>query len=288
MLLPVLLDAERAAAAPQAPARPAPGLSPGSVPTGVLEATGLAKRFGADKPVFSNVSFTVGKGEAVALLGANGAGKSTLLRCCLRLIEPDAGSVKLFGRELVGATPSQLRELRARVGFVFQRHNLVPRLSALSNTIHGALGRRESATRWSPQLWSPRLWSQALAPDGMRAEALACLARVGLADIAMRRADRLSGGQSQRVAVARALMQQAEIVFADEPAASLDPAAGAEVMAVFADLNRREKLTFVYTTHNLAHALEFSDRVVALRAGRVEIDAATHSLRADDLKGLYG
>jgi phosphonate transport system ATP-binding protein len=278
----MLLDAERAAARPQPPARPAPASSPGEMPSSVLDVSGLAKRFGTDKPVFSDVSFAVRKGEAVALLGANGAGKSTLLRCCLRLIEPDAGSVKLFGRELIATSASQLRELRARVGFVFQRHNLVPRLSALSNTIHGALGRTASAG-----LWSPQLWSQALAPDALRAEALACLARVGLADIAMRRADRLSGGQSQRVAVARALMQKAEIVFADEPAASLDPAAGAEVMALFADLNRREKLTFLYTTHNLAHALEFSDRVIALRAGRIEIDAATHSLRADDLKGLY-
>ncbi len=279
----MLLDAERAARLQQPPARPAPDPSAGVQSATVLQSTGLAKRFGADTPVFSDVSFAVRKGESVALLGANGAGKSTLLRCCLRLIEPDAGSIKLFGRELVGAPASALRELRARVGFVFQRHNLVPRLSALSNTIHGALGRSESA-----RLWPPLLWSQALAPDGLRAEALACLARVGLADVASRRADRLSGGQSQRVAVARALMQQAEIVFADEPAASLDPAAGAEVMALFADLNRREKLTFVYTTHNLAHALEFSDRVVALRAGRVEIDAATHSLRAEDLKGLYG
>jgi phosphonate transport system ATP-binding protein len=284
----MLLDAERAAGLTQPPARPAPEPSAPEPSAGVpsptvLESTGLAKRFGADKPVFAGVSFADRKGEAVALLGANGAGKSTLLRCCLRLIEPDAGSVKLFGRELVGAPPSALRALRARVGFVFQRHNLVPRLSALSNAIHGALGRGASHGHWPP-----RLWSQAFAPDALRAEALACLARVGLADIAARRADRLSGGQSQRVAVARALMQRAEIVLADEPAASLDPAAGAEVMALFADLHRREKLTFVYTTHNLAHALEFSDRVVALRAGRVEIDAPTRSLRADDLTGLYG
>ena len=244
----------------------------------VLDVKGLSKRFGADSPVLSDVSFGVRKGEAVALLGANGAGKSTLLRCCLRLVEPDAGSIALMGRELVGAAPAALRDARARVGFVFQRHNLVPRSSALSNVIHGALGRRDS----------PLLWSQSLAPDAVRAEAMACLARVGLAGLAERRADRLSGGQSQRVAVARALMQKAEIVFADEPAASLDPTAGEDVMALFADLNRREGLTFVYTTHNLAHALERSDRVVALRAGRVEIDAATADLSAEDLRGLYG
>jgi phosphonate transport system ATP-binding protein len=264
----MLLEAERAAADAPAAGRAA----------SVLEVAGLSKRFGADRPVLSDVSFAVGKGESVALLGANGAGKSTLLRCCLRLIEPDAGSVKLLGREIVGAPAATLRDLRARVGFVFQRHNLVPRLSALSNVLHGALGRRDS----------PLLWSHSLAPDLLRAEAMACLVRVGLAGVAERRADRLSGGQSQRVAVARALMQKAEIVFADEPAASLDPTAGEEVMNLFADLNRREGLTFVYTTHNLAHALERADRVVALRSGRIGIDAPARSLRADDLRGLYG
>jgi phosphonate transport system ATP-binding protein len=266
----MLLDALRATATADAVAAAAAAVR-------ILEVTGLSKRFGADRPVLADVSFAVRKGETVALLGANGAGKSTLLRCCLRLVEPDAGSVKLLDSELIGAPAATLRNLRAKVGFIFQRHNLVPRLSALSNVVHGALGRRDS----------PLLWSHALAPDAVRSEAMACLARVGLADIAQRRADRLSGGQSQRVAVARALMQKPEIVFADEPAASLDPAAGEEVMALFADLNRREGLTFVYTTHNLAHALERSQRIVALRAGRVEIDEATARLRADDLRGLY-
>ena len=263
----ILLDDGRVRAPVSAQARPIP----------VLQVAGLSKSFGPGRPVFDDVSFEVGKGESVALLGANGAGKSTLLRCCVRLIEPDGGAVRIFDNGIGGLGPVALRALRARVGFVFQRHNLVPRLSALSNVLHGALSRRDS----------PRLWFQSLAPENLRVEALACLDRVGLAAIADRRADRLSGGQSQRVAVARALMQKAEIVFADEPVASLDPAAGEEVMALFGDLNRREGMTFLFTTHNLRHALDRADRVVALRSGRIAINAPSRTLGVEDLRGLY-
>jgi phosphonate transport system ATP-binding protein len=264
----LLLDAGRAQTQTTASARPVP----------VLQVASLSKSFGPGRPVLTDISFEVGKGESVALLGANGAGKSTLLRCCVRLIEPDSGAVQIFGNGIGGLGHVALRALRARVGFVFQRHNLVPRLSALSNVLHGALSRQDG----------PRVWFQALAPDHLREEALICLDRVGLAKFAGQRADRLSGGQSQRVAIARALMQKAEIVFADEPVASLDPAAGEEVMALFADLNRREGLTFVFTTHNLRHALDRADRVVALRAGRVEIDAPSRTLGIEELQGLYG
>src|SRR5699024_2717741 len=162
-------------------------------------------------------------GERVALIGANGSGKSTLLRCCLRLAMPTAGKVWLFGTDLTGCRPAALRRLRAHTGFVFQRHNLVPRLSVLSNVMHGARMR----------VRGPAVWLHGLAPASLRDEALACLERVGLATLAARRADRLSGGESQRVAIARALMQRPRLVFADEPVASLDPTAGTAVMDLF-------------------------------------------------------
>lgn len=253
-------------------------VSPVARLTPVLEVSGLSKSFGVGRQVLKDVSFVVGKGESVALLGSNGAGKSTLLRCCVRLIEPDSGTVRLMGHGIDGLGPTDLRSVRARVGFVFQRHNLVPRLSALSNVVHGALSRQDE----------PRLWFQSLAPAKLRLEALACLDRVGLAAVADQRADRLSGGQSQRVAIARALMQKAEIILADEPVASLDPAAGDEVLALFDDLNRREGLTLVFTTHNLRHALDRADRVVALSGGRIELDAPSHTLSVDSLRNLYG
>jgi len=241
-----------------------------------LAVGGVTKRFGATQ-VLGGVTFTVPAGQAVALIGANGAGKSTLLRCCLRLIEPDAGSVRLLGRDVRGLDAAGLRALRTEIGFVFQKHNLVGRLSALSNVLHGALGRAAFG----------RAWFQSLAPRALREEAMDCLARIGLAAIADRRADRLSGGQSQRVAIARALMQRPRMIFADEPVASLDPAAGEEVMALFLDLIRRQRLTLLFTSHDLAHAIAFADRVIALRAGAIVLDAPAAGLTVAGLRALY-
>jgi phosphonate transport system ATP-binding protein len=116
---------------------------------------------------------------------------------------------------------------------------------------------------------------------------MSCLERVGLAEFAIRRADQLSGGQSQRVAIARALMQRPHVMFADEPVASLDPAAGEEVMGCFLDLIRRDRLTLVFTTHNLRHALDYGDRVVGLRAGRATLDAPAAELDLPSLRAFY-
>lgn len=244
-----------------------------------LSARNVAKTFSRDRtpvPVLHGAGFDLHAGEAVALLGANGSGKSTLLRCCLRLIEPDAGELRLLGADLRGATPRALRAMRARVGFVFQKHNLVPRLSALSNVVQGALHRAGLAAL-----------TQATAPRALRQEALDCLDRVGLADLALRRADRLSGGQSQRVAVARALMQRAAVLLADEPAASLDPAAGEEVMALLARLARQDGLAVLFTSHDLDQALRHADRVLGLRSGYVTLAEPAASLAAADLAPLY-
>ncbi len=237
---------------------------------------GLSKSFSASKRVFSDISLDIAPGSLVALIGANGAGKSTLLRCIPRLIEPDHGSVRVLGNDIAGSA-RQLRRIRSRIGFVFQKHNLVGRLSALTNVVHGAQARG----------FGMRAWSQALAPQELRSEALDCLARVGLSAAAAQRADSLSGGQSQRVAIARALMQRPDIVLADEPAASLDPQAGDEVMQLFAALMRKEAKTVVYTSHNLTHALAFADRVIAIGGGKIVLDSPAASLKESELRGLY-
>lgn len=243
-----------------------------------LVVTGMSKRFGKGRPVLNGFSLKVPRGQSLAIIGANGTGKSTLLRCCLRLIEPDSGDVELLKHDVARAKLRELRRLRARIGFVFQRHNLVPRLSALSNVLHGALARGGG----------PSCWHQAVAPARLRGEAMACLDRVGLAHAAGQRADQLSGGQSQRVAIARMLMQRPELVMADEPVASLDPVAGEEVMALLCNLMRDQGLTLVFTTHHLDHALQYGDRIVGLRQGRVELDSPTRGLRAAELEGIYG
>jgi phosphonate transport system ATP-binding protein len=241
-----------------------------------ITVSGLAKSFRPGRPVFSGISFDIAPGSIVALIGANGAGKSTLLRCIPRLIEPDAGEIRVLGADVTEASRA-LRQIRTKVGFVFQKHNLVGRLSALTNVVHGAQARGLGA----------RAWLHALAPHAVREEAVHCLERVGLAAMAAQRADQLSGGQSQRVAIARALMQHPDIVLADEPAASLDPQAGDEVMQLFASLMREERKTVVFTSHNLAHALSFADRVIALGGGRVMLDSPSSRLRESELRDLY-
>lgn len=237
----------------------------------------LSKSFDGRSQVLHDVQFQVSHGESVALIGPNGCGKSTLLRCCMGLIKADRGSVRLLGEEISGVTPAQLRRLRSKVGFIFQQHNLVPRLSVLSNVMHGALYRRRV----------PMAWFHSLAPRVERERALHYLEMVRLADLAGRRADQLSGGQSQRVAIARTLMQQPFMVIADEPVASLDPRAGEEVMDLFADLMRREKVTVIFTSHHLEHALLYSERILALQGGAMMLDASTASLNIPSLRGIY-
>ena len=254
--------------------RPAPGPDDRAPD---LAIDGLSVGFAGTR-VLDRVSLGVGRGEAVALVGPNGAGKSTLLRAALRLVAAEAGAIGLLGERVDRLRPAALRRLRARVGFVFQRHNLVPRLSALSNVVHGAQARAGG----------PRTWVEWLAGAGDRADAMRALDRVGLAGLAKRRADRLSGGQSQRVAIARVLMQRPAFVMADEPVASLDPTAAEEVMALFAGLMRDDGLAVLFTTHNMEHARRFADRVVALAAGRVVFDLPAAEIGDDRFAHLFG
>lgn len=268
-----LLEQDRAALDAR-PQHSGAGFAPISIVD--IEARDLAKRFG-ETPIFADVSFRLARGEAVALVGANGTGKSTLLRCLMGLIPTSEGSVHLLGQKANAASGREMRALRAQVGLVSQKHNLVPRLSVLSNVVHGLLGKR-------PGL---RHWSHSLAPEASRAAAMSALERVGLADLAQRRADRLSGGQSQRVAIARAIVGAPKVLFADEPCASLDPSAGEDVMELFFNLVRDEGVTVVFTSHNIEHALKYGDRVLGLAQGRVQLDATAASLSAADLRGLY-
>lgn len=254
---------------------PAPSTS---VSTSFCKISNLKKSFSGAGPVLKGINLDLYTDQAVALVGSNGAGKSTLLRTLVRLIEPDAGSVKLFDEEVTQLGARPLRRLRSRVGFVFQKHNLVSRMDVLSNVIHGAQAR----------LSGPRVWYQGIATAQVREEALQCLDRVGLVDLASRRADQLSGGQSQRVAIARTLMQRPEIVFADEPVASLDPKAGTEIMSMFANIMHEEGVTLIFSTHSLDHSIDYSDRVIGMKAGQVILDTKTVHTSQIDIQKIYG
>ena len=230
----------------------------------VLLVSDLSKSYGGPV-VLRNLSFAAFSGVSLAIIGANGSGKSTLLKCLIRLTDPSSGKIDILGQSVGDMGAGALRQFRSWVGVVWQKHNLVPRLSALSNVLHGVQAR----------LSGPRSWWQWAAPAEVRAEAMACLDRVGLADKALQRVDSLSGGQQQRVAIARMLMQRPELVLADEPDASLDPQSGEDVMRLLSDLARQDGLTLIVISHRLEHTLAFSDRIIGLAGGVIALDVAT-------------
>lgn len=236
----------------------------------------LSKSFGS-RAILKGITVDFLQGASVALIGANGAGKSTLIKCMVRLIEPDRGRVAILGEDISRHSGAALRRIRKEIGIVWQRHNLVPRVSALTNVLHGMQARRSG----------PQTWWQAIASSQARDEALACLEAVGLADFAGQRADQLSGGQSQRVALARVLMQKPSVILADEPDASLDPQAGDDVMRLLAGFARSQNLTLIFVSHRLQHALEHADRIVGLGEGRILFDVPAANAEAADLRRFF-
>jgi phosphonate transport system ATP-binding protein len=177
---------------------------------------------------------------------------------------------------VVAARGKDLRDLRDRVGFIFQQFGLVGRLSVLENVLAGALGR----------LRFPRYGVLAY-PRRLRQEAVGHLERVGLDDKAWQRADTLSGGQQQRVAIARTLMQQPVVVLADEPVASLDPESSATVMSLLLRICREDHLTVIASLHQVELALGWADRMVGLRDGRIVLDAAASDMTQASIMEIY-
>jgi len=246
-----------------------------------IEVHELHKSFGG-KPALRGVSFAVARGEMVALLGASGSGKSTLLRHLSGLHRADAETpsrIVLLGREVQagGRLSGDVRAVRARVSMIFQQFNLVDRLPVITNVLAGALHRLP-------------LWRSLLArfPLDERQRAIDALRSVGIEACAQQRASTLSGGQQQRAAIARALLQGAEMILADEPIASLDPESSGRVMKLLARINRERGVTVLVSLHQVEYAFACCPRTIALRDGRVVYDGPTAELTTDRLRQLYG
>lgn len=230
-----------------------------------------------DAKVLKDISFVIRENSTTSIIGSNGSGKSTLLRSLLRLIEPDSGSIYFMGDDITKIKNNKLRKVRSQVGFIFQKHNLVPNLSVLSNVIHGSLFQKKG----------PLYWYESLTPKKCREEAMKCLRLVGLEEFAKRKSTDISGGQSQRVAIARALMQKPKIILADEPVASLDPKNGEKIMELFYNLAKQKDITLIFVSHNVDHALKYSDRIIGLNSGEIKIDKKTKNCNKDEIRYIY-
>jgi len=234
---------------------------------GILQVERLSKTYMLGRsaiPVLRDVSLAVRAGEVVSIIGASGSGKSTLLHIIGALDQPSGGMVRFQGRDLYALSPAQRTVMRGRhIGFVFQFYHLLPELDVLENVMLPALS-ATSRGKWP--LTPPRGDAGNGGAPGMRARAQSLLEAVGLADRANHLPMELSGGEQQRAALARALMNQPDLVLADEPTGNLDSVTGGQVLEFLFALTRGKGHTLILVTHNIAVA-RLCDRVLELKDG---------------------
>jgi phosphonate transport system ATP-binding protein len=224
-----------------------------------------------------SASLSLARGQFVGIIGRSGAGKSTLLRAINRLGDPTAGRILWDGADVTALKGRPLREWRRRCAMIFQQFNLVGRLDVLNNVL---MGRLSYTPGWRAMT---RLWRH---EDRMIA--MSALEQLDIAQLAAQRADSLSGGQQQRVAICRALVQEPEVILADEPVASLDPRNAKIVMDALLRINKHYGLTVLVNLHSLDLARSYCDRLVGMAAGRIVFDGAPAALTNAVARELYG
>jgi phosphonate transport system ATP-binding protein len=248
-----------------------------------LEISGLGKIYPGGTEALKEVDLNIDRGEIIAVVGLSGAGKSTLLRCINRLVDPTSGSIKYYpsnGKspfEVTKLKGNDLRQYRSDVGMIFQHFNLVPRLSVLLNVLAGRLSQVGTISSLAH-----------IFPGEDIDRGLAALKRVGIVDKAYNRAGDLSGGQMQRVGIARALVQEPEILLADEPVASLDPATSSDILNYLRAICTEDGLTLVINLHSIDMVRKFTHRAMGFRAGRKVFDDTADRLDKEKYREIYG
>lgn len=215
----------------------------------MLELRGLTKRFG-DLIAVNKVDLTVENGQTVALMGPSGCGKSTTIRMINRLIDPDAGNIRVGGVDMASLNGKELQRMRKRIGFVFQQFNLINRLTALENVMLGPI-------------------MDGVPREVAAAEAMEALRKVGMEAHHQHKSSEMSGGQQQRVGIARALVYQPELMLWDEPTASLDPILVREVLVIMEELARYRASAMLVVTHEISFALHAADQIALMDRGTI-------------------
>lgn len=243
----------------------------------MLKVEHLTKIYDDGTVALDDVSFEVPDGQFLAVIGLSGSGKSTLLRCINRLIEPTDGRILWNDIDITAAGQEDMRKIRRRIGMVFQHFNLVHRSKVITNVMSGRLG-----------YVNPAMSIVNRFPKSTIEKAHQQLARVGLEEKANNRADELSGGQQQRVGVARALMQDPEMILADEPVASLDPVLAHDIMRHLESINHDDGVMVLCSLHFLDLVHRYADKAVALKAGKLVFEGSPTAIDDDRFKEIYG
>ena len=250
--------------------------SPAERPT-PLELEQVSLHYGSSRSAaLDDVTLRVESGERVAVVGPSGAGKSSVLALANTSLAPTTGTVRVFGADPTTLGPNELRALRVRVGTIHQQLHLAGPLRVIHNVNAGHLGRWTTGRAW-----------RSLARPAEVEEARAALDSLGIGDKLWERTDRLSGGERQRVAIARVLVQNADLLVADEPISSLDPARGREVLEILCQIASADGRSLLVSLHAFDLALEYFDRVIGLRNGRVVFDRPPAAISTADAMALY-
>lgn len=226
--------------------------------------------------VLFDISFKVEKTDFYAIIGPSGAGKSSLIRCINKLANANSGKVFFNGENISELEGKQLRFARRKIGMIFQEFNLIDRMSVIDNVLTGRLGYMNTFAS---------LFRMFAKKDISRAIAL--ISKVGLEDFANKRVDQLSGGQRQRVGIARALMQEPELMLVDEPTSSLDPKIAVEMMQLIKDIALELKIPVLCNIHNIELAKQFANKILGLQDGKKKFDDITEKLTEQVLQDLY-
>jgi phosphonate transport system ATP-binding protein len=242
-----------------------------------IEVRGLYKEYRRGVPVLRDVSIAFPDRGITAVIGPSGTGKSTLIRCINRLVEPTAGEILFHGEDITKLRRGALRAMRRRIGMVFQEYNLVERLTVMENVLSGRLGYVTPFKAWLRKY-----------PQADINAAFDLLDTVGLTTLANQRADALSGGQRQRVGIARAVMQQPQLLLADEPTSSLDPKTSVEIMELLASIAESRNIPVILNIHNVPLAKRYAGHVIGMAGGKVVYDGTPDGLTDDHLKQIYG
>ena len=241
----------------------------------IIEVKNLVKNYGT-KEILKNISFSINKGEIVSIIGESGAGKSTLMRCLNGLEEVNSGSINFYGTDITKLKTSDKNEIKKQMAYVFQDLNIIDNMFVIDNDLVPFLNRKNFIdvllNRFTKEEYE---------------RALYCLEKVGISKLAYTKAKYLSGGEKQRVAIARSLAPNVELILADEPISSLDERNSSQIMKIFERINIKKNKTIILNLHNVEIAKKFSDKILALKNGEIFFYKKSEEVNEDDIREVY-
>lgn len=225
----------------------------------------------------SDINLSINKGEFISVIGPSGAGKSTFLRSINSLVDITAGNIYLDGENISSKKGKELKKVRRRIGMIFQNYNLVYRLSVIQNVLHGRLGYM-SGIKGMLGIYS----------EEDKYQAVQLLNEIGMGDFIYTRASELSGGQKQRVGIARAIMQNPQVLLCDEPIASLDPSSSKTIMDMLYEMTQKRNIVCIVNLHQVEVAKKYSNRIIGVSKGSIVFDGKPSELTDEAIKKIYG